>query len=392
MNFMRAILASLLSLVCTLAVSTFVTLQTLETTVLDKNEVKGWVDKSGVYDHLLTTVLSTNGAAQQELGAAGSSIVTSDDMTSALGQTLDSGFIKQSTEKVIDSTYSWLNNKSSTISFEINTTDKKDAFISNLSTILQPQLAQLPQCLSVAQFQSNNPPCLPQGTTPKQAADGLATDAANGSSIFTQPVTSKTLAESSSSTAQSNSPLTSANSSTNSVRTIVSNLQMWLIWLPIIAVVSGGLMVLLSQHRLKAAKHLAGRLTVGLVITFAAGLLIANVGRTFSLKNYTDANSAIVTQIIEPVIHQAAPAIGNRLALVSGILGLVTFILWIVLRVIKKRLERAELLNSASDELKVTVPPAKASDAPTPTPSQTSAPSAPQSQPAPTNSRPAARK
>lgn len=366
---MRAILASLLSLVCTLAVSAFVTLQTLETTALDRTEVKGWLDKSGTYNNLLDTVLSTNTAAQQELNSTGSSIVTADDIKTALGQTMDTTYVKQSTEKVVDSTYNWLDGQTSTISFEINTTAKKDEFTKNLSSVLEPQLAKLPPCMSIAQFQSNNPPCLPPGTTAKQAADGLATDAANQASIFRQPVTNETVAQSSKGSAQTNSPLTNSNSSANRFRDLVSSLRVWLIWLPIIAIVSGGLMALLSQHKLKAAKHLAGRLTVGLALACAAGLLIANVGQTYSFKDLTGANNAFMAQVIEPVLHQAAPAIGFRLALVSGLLGLATLTAWVILLLIKRKREKAGLLTSP--ESSATAPWA------TTTPSKTQEPSTP---------------
>lgn len=342
MNFWRAILASLLSLVCTLAVSTYVTLQTLDATVLNRDEVKGWLDKSGVYQNLLTTVLNSNSTAQQELTTTSGSAVTSDDVKSALDQTMNAGYIKQSTEKALDSTYDWLDGKSSTISFEINTTEKKDAFIANLSSILQPQLAQLPTCTSQAQFQTNNPPCLPPNTTPKQAADELATDAANQASVFRQPVTNNTVAEASNN--PNNSSLTN-NKGAQNLQSVVSNIKMWLLWLPIIALVSGGLMVLLSQHRLKAAKHLAGKLTWGLAITCAIGLVIATVGKTFTASNYVSgANNTITSKIVEPVIHQAAPAIGNRLALISGILGAVTLALWVTFRILWKKQERAKLL------------------------------------------------
>jgi hypothetical protein len=346
MNFWRAILASLLSLVCTLAVSTYVSLQTLDTTVLNRDEVKGWLDKSGVYSNLLNTVLSTNATAQQELTATSGSAVTADDVKSALDQTMNASYIKQSSEKALDSAYDWLNGKTSSISFEINTTVKKDAFIANLSSILQPQLAQLPTCTSTAQFQTNNPPCLPPNTTPKQAADELATDAANQASVFRQPVTDSTIANASNNT--SNSSLTD-NKGAHNIQSVVSNIKLWLLWLPIIAVLSGGLMVLLSQHRLKAAKHLAGKLTWGLAITCAIGLLVARIGKTFTASSYVSgANNTIMNNIVEPVIHQAAPAIGNRLALVSGILGLVTLALWITFRTLWKNQERAKLL--APDE------------------------------------------
>lgn len=340
MNFWRAILASLLSLACTVAVSTYVTLQTLNTTVLNRDVVKGWLDKSGAYPHLLNTVLASNDTAQQALTATSGSAVTSDDIKSALNQTLSADYVKQSSEKVIDSAYDWLNGKSPDISFEINTTQKKDTFVANLSGVLEPQLAQLPQCTSAVQFQTNNPPCLPPGTTPKQAADELATDAANQASIFRKPVTDSTVAQ-----ASNNSSLTN-NSQAQNIQSVASNIKNWLLWLPIIAVLSGALMILLSQHKLKAGKHLAGRLTWGLGITCLVGLLVASVGKTFSVSNFVSGtNNAVLSQVVEPVIHQAAPAIGNRLALVSGILGVITFALWITFRILWKKQERATLLT-----------------------------------------------
>src|ERR1700704_5115691 len=104
MNFWRALLASLLSLVCTLAVSAFVILQTLETTVLDRQEVKGWLDKSGIYNNLLNTFISASPAAQQEM-QNGSSIISVDAQKAALNQTLNAAYMQQSTEKVLDSAY-----------------------------------------------------------------------------------------------------------------------------------------------------------------------------------------------------------------------------------------------------------------------------------------------
>ena len=352
MNFWRALLASLLSLVCTVAVSAYVTLQTLESTVLNRDEVKSWLDKSGVYKNLLTTFTSTNTTAENQLNT-GSSVVSSDNLKAGLNQTFTPGYVQQATEKAIDGTYNWLDGTASTINFSVDTTAKKDDFITNLSNILEPQLAALPRCTSLAQFDSSNPTCLPPGTTAKQAANELATDAANQASIFNQPVSNQTVAQA------QNNPQNSLtdNQGAQQARTVVSNLKMWLLWLPIIAVVSGGLMVLLSQHKLKAGKHLAGKLTWGLGLTFVVGLLIANVGKTFTVSSYTSgANSTVLTQVVEPVIHQAAPAIGNRLALISGLLGAATLAIWITLLIIKKRKEKAALLAAPKEDALATKP------------------------------------
>lgn len=348
MNFWRAILASLLSLVCTLAVSGYVTLQTLNTTVLNRDEVKGWLDKSGVYNNLLNNVISGNQTVQGQLNSD-SSVIGSDSLKSSLNQTFTPSYVKQAAEQAINGIYDWLNGTASTISFNVDTTTKKDDFISNLSSTLQPQLAALPQCTSLTEFNASNPTCLPPGTTAQQTADDLATDAANQTSIFQQPVNNQTVAQASTGSQNSGNASLTDSQNAQQARSIVSNLRLWLLWLPIIAVVSGGLMVALSQHKFKAGKHLAGRLTVGLAITCAAGLLVANIGRTFSLRNYVSgANSSIMTGVVEPIIHQAAPDIGSRLALVSGIIGVITLAIWIALLIVKKRRDKEALLSTAA--------------------------------------------
>lgn len=346
MNFWRAILASLLSLACTLAVSTYVTLETLNSTVLNRDDVKGWLDKSGVYNNLLSNIIGNNQTVQNQL-STGSAAVSSSSLTSGLTQTFTPSYVKQATEKAVDGVYDWLNGTASTISFSVDTTTKKTDFISNLSSILQPQLAALPRCTSLAQFNASNPTCLPPGTTAQQAANDLATDAANQTSIFQQPVSDQTVAQASSNSPSNGNMSLTNNQGAQQARSVVSNIRLWLLWLPIIAVASGGLMILLSPRKLKAGKHLAGRLTIGLAITCAAGLLVANIGRTFSLHNYiSGANSSVLTGVVEPIIHQAAPDIGNRLALVSGIIGAITFAIWVTLLIIKKHRDRAELLKA----------------------------------------------
>jgi hypothetical protein len=362
MYFWRAILASLLSLVCTLTISAFVTLQTLQATVLDRQQVKTWLVNGGVYPNLLNTVLANNAQLQQ----LATSATAPDTVKTALNQTFTPAYVQQATEKSIDGAYDWLEGKQSTISFSVNTTTQKAAFTENLAALLEPQLAAFPRCTSTAQFNSQNPTCLPPGMTAQQAATALATDAGN-SSLFTQPLTDQNISQTLGSTNQASAPLTAA-SATGQLPQLVKNLQLWLILLPIIAIASGGLMVWLSQHRLKAAKHLAGRLAFGMALTCVLGLIVATIGKTFQLSNYVSGtNNAVITGVIEPVIHQAAPAIGNRLALVSGILGVITGILWVALLVFKKRTDKAGLLAPpAGGSSEPTAPKEPKADQPSP--------------------------
>lgn len=377
MNFLRALLASLLSLACTLAVSGFVTLQTVNATLLDRAEVKSWLADSGVYNNLLDTVLASDSTVKGQIEATGTSI-SPETVKLALVQTFDPTFVRQSSEKVLDGTYNWLDSKASTIQFEINTTQHKETFVQKLSALLEPQLAAMPRCASLAQFNASNPTCLPPGTSAQQAASAMAIDASNRVSFFNQPINTQNVSDVTK--IQSQSAQTPANPSQR-LPELIQTMRMWLFWLPLIAIVSGVLMVLLSRLHFKAAKHLAGRLTFGLAVTFVLGLIVANVGKTLRISEYYTAagSSAVTTNIAEPVLHQAAPAMGNYLAMVSGIAGGITFVLWIVLLIIHKRREKAELLKPAE----TAATPAAAT--PAAKPSQTSASDAPQQKPEPTS-------
>lgn len=363
MNFWRAIAASLLSLVCTLAVSAFVTLQTLQTTVLDRNEAKTWLAGSGVYQNLLKIMADSSPAADT---TASSSIASKDTVGQALAQTFPTTFVRQSTEKVLDGTYNWLESTTPTIQFEIDTTAYKETFVTKLSALLEPQLAALPRCTTFSQFNANNPTCLPPSITAKQAADSIATDLAHSTNIFTSPLTNRTIEQ-----AAQDQRTSSGDPNQTQLPRLVSELHRWLFWLPFLALVCGVLSVLLSRRHLKAASHLTGRLTFGLAITCALGFVISYVGQTMRLSDYTSTNNAIVTTIVEPIVHQAAPSIGNRLALISGIAGVITLILWIFFRTLRKQKEKTELLTPESPS----APQAPSNDTAEPSKPETNKPS-----------------
>jgi len=359
MYFFRALIASLLSLVYTLTVSTFVTLQTINDTVLNRTETKTWLAASGTYDRLLPAVLAHDSTAQQQIATVGAPTLQQATQN-ALVQTFPTSFVQQSSERVLDGVYNWLDSKQPNIQFEINTTTYKEGFIKNLTLQLEPALTALPRCTSLAQFNTSNPSCLPPGTTAAQAAETMATTAAHEALIFTQPITTDNYNKFVTTTANETGQPTPAQPS-QQVPRAVSIMRQWLLWLPFIALASGLLMVLLSQHKLKAGKHLAGRLTVGLALTCGIGLVVAYFGQTLSIGDYVTStkDNAILTEIGEPILHQAAPAIGYHLAWVSGIMGVITLIAWIVLRIIKKRNEHADL--TTSDQPSATVPATPAS-------------------------------
>lgn len=355
MNFWRALLASLLSLACTLAVSAFVTLQTINDTLLSRGEVKTWLIDSSTYERLLPDLLASDPTTQQQLAALGNDALQQASRTAFI-QTFPTGFVQQSTEKIIDGTYDWLDSKASSVQFEIDATGYKEAFITNLATQIEPQLAALPRCTSLAQFNATSPRCLPPGVTAAQAAESVATDVSNQALIFSRPINTDNLNQFFAAAPEPPAPL----ATTTNLPQSISIMRQWLMWLPLIAIAAGVLMVLLSQRKLRAGKHLAGRLTFGLAITCAVGLLVAHFGQTIAPSDYLPAASiGLVKEIGEPILRQAAPAIGYKLAIISGILGSVTLAAWVTLLIIKKRRERAELLKPHEEIAPVVIQPAQ---------------------------------
>ena len=337
MNIVRALLASLLSLVCTLAVSAFVTIQTVQTTVLDRTVVKTWFFDSGVYNSLFPTLVNANLTTQQDSG--GNSPANMKIITEALDQTFSPSYVQQQTEGIIDSTYDWLDGNATDIVFSINLTSKADEFTGNYRVLLEEKLADLPSCDNSVSLSAEDPTCVPAKKTPAQAAKDIADDVSNDTAFFEKPITNETLFPES---AQSNPDVT------NQLPMIVAALRMLAGWLLGIAVVAGGLSILLSRRRLKESQRLAGRLTVGLFVTSAVGLVLAQLGGSFSFENYV--NNALAANIVEPLLRQALPAIGARLALISGIAGVVTLIAWFTLRFFRRRRDQQRIIKEAKED------------------------------------------
>jgi hypothetical protein len=354
MNFWRALVASLLSLICTLSVSAFVILATLQTTVLDRQVVKTWLSDSGVYKNAINTAASSDQTIKEQTDT-GNVAIPEDTVKTALNQTFSSAYVQQQTEKVLDSVYTWLDGKQSTISFDINTTTQKDDFVKNLAEAIKPKIAALPACATRSEFHPQNPTCVPPGANADELARSIATDAGDELSIFKEPITNETVAQANTHADQNSSPLTSPNSDLQQLPNLTANIRQWLLLLPIIAVVSGGLMILASRDHLKAAKHLAGRLTFGFSVTLALGLVMVCFGGGLKLSGFVTASSAVVSNIIEPIFHQAVPAIGARLAWVSGIAGVITLILWLVFQTLWENRERAKLLTAPDKEGEVPI-------------------------------------
>ena len=154
MNILRNFLIGLMRFTCITALSGFIYLLTLQTTVMDRMVVKNWLNESGIYDGKLLTALLQTGDTQTTQPEAAAAITPSTDaIKTSLNATFTPEFTKTHIEQIIDSTYDWAEGKSPTLSFSVPIDEKRETFVQSLSRALEPQIAALPVCQSVAAAQ-----------------------------------------------------------------------------------------------------------------------------------------------------------------------------------------------------------------------------------------------
>ena len=104
--------------------------------------VKGWLTKSGVYDHVLVAFLNNND------GEGDSSAISISDpqVQTAAQSAFNSQVIKQGFEKFIDSNYDWLNGKTNKPEFKIDLTEPKNEFGNQVQDKVKTYLTNLPVC------------------------------------------------------------------------------------------------------------------------------------------------------------------------------------------------------------------------------------------------------
>jgi hypothetical protein len=161
--------------------------------IRDPNNIKTTVSGSGIYKDVVPAVLE-----QSEKNASNSdnnSISLNDpEVKLAASQTFDSGFMKQSSENIIDGVYHWLNGASPKPDFKIDVSAKKTQFANNVAAQAKQRTQHLPQCpLSVSPASIENTDifklkCLPYGITPAMVEHNLKQEVLSSQDFLDKPV------------------------------------------------------------------------------------------------------------------------------------------------------------------------------------------------------------
>lgn len=336
MHILRTLGRGLLIVLISITLAVWISLSTMYMTVLQRDVVLGWVEKSGAYDNLVSSIVQlmpTEGDDKQFLGESA--------IRTAIERTLTPAFIKQSTESVLNASYDWLEGKSQTITFSIPLNEKRPELQKQIALAVEPQIAALPVCASKFNT-ATEVTCVPQGTSAKAMSEDLARRAVESTDFLKDPLTEKTFQE-------ANIP------SFELLRWFMQVALYFVIGLPIFALICIFLYVLLYDQKIVGLRIAARRIFFSTILTVIMGGLLWGMSRQISLGAFGD--QAIITRIVDPLFHQIASHVGMWLFIFSVSVLLVSGVGWLVAHIIEKRIQQPPKLPQTPPQPPQQLPP-----------------------------------
>lgn len=352
MNILRAMLVGLAGFVCIIAISGSIYLLTLQTTIMDRAVVKGWLGDSKIYDGKLISafVQATNaGRGQGGNPQSQASISASPEaIKTALNATFTPDFVQAQIESVLNNAYDWTESKTPEFKFSIPIDQKRDTLIQQLSKAIEPQITALPVCRSTQLAPQST--CRPSNVTVEQFASQLTTQSIDESGAFAAPITNESISKSNQKKPQQpdKSPLTQ-------LPAIRAGIDLLLIILPIAAIVSIAVVVLatVSGRRLAASSRLSRRIFFSTLLTLIPAIAVIWIARDndFGLSNMFTAQTG---ELVIPLIKTIVVGISHKLALLSGIVCIISALVWIGLTIWQRK---RQVIEAA--QVPTPIPPAE---------------------------------
>lgn len=318
MSTARGIFRGLLIFIALICTAAWVSLFTLQQTVLNRTVVFGWLNNSGFYSHFVDTVVQLQ-ASPQTGGGDGELNVTA--LQQAVNQTLTPDFIKQSAETILGNLYDWAEGKREDFGFIIPLDQKKADLQAQLAKALEPQLASLPKCTSKLTV-SDTPDCVPAGVSPSAMAADLAARAMSSTDFLSKPLTANDLGQ------NFTQPLMPA-------RLLATNLPWMVLVLPALAVLCVVGYVLLDANKFNGLGMAGRRLLFATMIGLLTGAAMWMFGKQIAFGD-TLGDARIVGTLVDPIIQQVVPDVGKWLTIATGSVVALGGLLWIVSFVLKK--------------------------------------------------------
>ncbi|HXH26660.1 MAG TPA: hypothetical protein VNG90_02090 [Candidatus Acidoferrum sp.] len=332
MKLLRTFIVYIVSFLCAFMVSTTIWLAALQATVLNVTVVKNWLASSGVYSKITDIIVP-------QASGPSSGLFSSEVTKQALAGTFPPAFVQQQAEQVLDDVYSWIDGKTANVSFSIPIDQRKAVAIQQLAAALGPEIAALPKCSASSPPQTDNVTCIPAGTDATSLTNDLANRSVNDSQLLNQPLTG-TLFSSSSAGQKPNQTLAAL----NQLPTYRQWVDRLVLWLPIACIVCLIVIFFTAADRLGAFARLARRIFVGSLLTLIISLVMYYVGTYVQLSSSLPKSDA--SAVFVPVLQQILQGLGQELALLSGIVSLLSLAAWITLHRLRRSRHEHELLKS----------------------------------------------
>lgn len=319
-----------LRLVCLTALSGMVYTAMLSTTILDRTDIKQWLNASGLYANntLVSSLFTPQPAASQigDIPTVEQSFISSDAITNAAARTFTAPYLKASFEQVIDQSYNWIEGQGTEFSFSVPVQTKRDVFIGELIKEVEPRIAALPVCTSQSFTMCR--PDVPVADFARQ----VVTDSISQSDFLQTPIT-----EASFSAATSSQEIETL-SQLPRLRSVISVL-LWVF--PVVFILSLGVIWLVTPHGnklqafIKISRGVFSSMLLACVLSVAAIVIERTNG--FPLESVLPPAGEL-SPIIAAFITQLILGMAWGLLLFAGITLLLSIISWIILAQIQKRM------------------------------------------------------
>jgi hypothetical protein len=147
--------------------------------------VKQVLTQSGIYNSVVGSALDQ---AQNSSDDTGQIALNNPLVKKAAEDSFNPQVVQQSSEKVIDGIYDWLNGKTVQPSFNVDLINTKQTFADKVGQAAQERAATLPACTTVpATTDPLSVTCLPRGVTPTQVGAQAKNDVINAKGFLENP-------------------------------------------------------------------------------------------------------------------------------------------------------------------------------------------------------------
>lgn len=320
MQILRSLGRGLLIVLISITLAVWISLATIYMTILQRDVVLGWVEKSGAYANLVGSIVQLMPAEGDD-----KQFLNDNAIREAVQNTLTPTFIKQSTETVLNASYDWLEGKAQTIRFSIALNEKRPELQKQLAVALEPQIAALPVCASKFNT-ATEVTCIPQGTSTKAMAEDLARRSVESTDFLKDPLTEQTFS-------QAGLP------SFELLRWFAQFALYFVIGLPVFACLCVLCYVLLYDQKIVGLRIAGRRIFFSTILTVVVASLLWGASTHISLSAFGD--QAVITKIVDPLFHQIASHVGMWLFIFSVSVLLAGGAVWLTAFLIEKRLQPA---------------------------------------------------